>query len=257
MKKLLSFLFILYLSFPVFYLNAKTLHWNQGRGYIPFKYASKEGVWIDNNTDTLQYDYFKLENSSKDFTLSFRARNINGHPTKKYGYRNRAGKSLHISNPHWGCFIVCEKEVFALKVNCGEKMSANEPVPSLEVALFKLANHDEKIKSVSLTEGVNPYDGDNIWRISVEKSKLNIYSGDKVLNNILSTYCNSQIKGFGFYAGWGDELLITDISADTCYAVRQENHCTGRPRLCGAVWAESNAGYVQSGAEGVGICRCI
>ena len=203
-------------------MEAKTMYWNKGRGYRPFQYASTEGIYIDNKTDTLQYDYYLLENPVNTFSLNFRAKNLNGHPTKKYGYTTFQGKSSHISNPHWGFFIICEKDTIVVQVKGGEEMSATEPIPSLDVTLYNLAFNKEKEVARSLTKGINPYDGDNIWNVAVNKGKLNITAGDRNLKEILEVPCLSRLKGFGFFAGWGDKLLISDISAD--YALEKEHN---------------------------------
>ena len=222
MKNFLITLFIFLIGFGNFSLESKTRYWNKGRGYRPFRYATTEGIFFDNKTDTLQYDYFSLDKATEDFSLTFRAKNINGHPTKKYGYITSEGKSSHVSHPHWGFFIAGEKDTIVVQAKGGEKMSATEPIPSLDISLYNLAFNKKKPVVQSLTEGINPYDGDNIWKVRLSKGNLIITAGDRLLKEILDTPCRSNIKGFGFFAGWGDKLLISDISID--YSFEEENN---------------------------------
>lgn len=214
MNRFLIFTLTILLGFVNANLDAKTLYWNKGRGYEPFSYSTKEGVLIENHSDRLKYDYFKLDNPTKDFTLTFRAKNINGHPSKKYGYITSDGNSAYVSNPHWGFFIICECDTLVFKINGSEKMSANESVAALAIDLYNLSSFKQKNKSLSFTEELNPYDGDNIWKINVTHEKLILNAGNRQLNYILETPCISDITGFGFFAGWGDKLLISDISAE-------------------------------------------
>lgn len=189
------------------------LHWNFGRSYQPFKYATPDGILIENTSDTLQYDYLSLNVPAKEFVLDFRAKNINGNPSKKYNYYNKKGQLVSIGNPHWGFIINCLKETFVITVKGSEKFTALEPVSSLEITVYNLTT--AKSESKVLTDKVNPYDGDNLWMVKVVDGILSLYSGNKSLNHILNTPCHSAIKGFGFFAGWGDKIKISDINVIT------------------------------------------
>lgn len=195
-------------------LNAKSIYWNKGRGYTPFNNATNEGILIENHRDNLKYDYFNLENPSEDFSLVFRAKNLNGHPSKKYGYITSTGESAYISNPHWGFFVTCLNDTLVFKIKGSEKMDANESVAALEIELYNLAAIKQKTLSLSITEDLNPYDGDNIWKVNISRDKLSLTAGNRQLKKILETPCSSDITGFGFYAGWGDKLLVSDIAVN-------------------------------------------
>ena len=203
---------VLSFIFAFLALNAygRSIHWNRGRGYSPFEYATKEGILFNNTSDTLEYDYFALPAPSRDLILNFRAKNINGHPSKKYNYYNNRGKSVGISNPHWGFFIYCLRDTFAVTVKTGEKFTALEPMPGMEISLHNLRRGSKE--SVTLTDKVNPYDGDNLWNIEVSDGILDISVGDHEMNSILNYPIRTEIFGFGFFAGWGDSLLISDIN---------------------------------------------
>ena len=227
MKKFIGiFITILFVSTQLSF--GKILHWNLGRTYHPFKYASREGILIENDTDTLKYDYFALDTPSGDFSLDFRAKNINGNPSKKYQYYNSKGQLVGIGNPHWGFFINCLKETLAITVKGGEKFTALEPVPSLNVTIHNL--NTGYSQSINLTDKVNPYDGDNLWMVNISDGILNLSAGNKNINSVLSFPCNSEVKGFGFFAGWGDNLKISDINV-VCEDNEEENLPSYAPDL--------------------------
>lgn len=62
------------------------LHWNQSRGYEPFRYATPHGIHINNSSSGNIVDYYNFETASHGFTLSFRAANLNAHPSKQFTY---------------------------------------------------------------------------------------------------------------------------------------------------------------------------
>lgn len=221
-------------------INAKTIYWNKGRGYRPFNYSTRDGILIDNRTDTLEYDYYSLSESTKDFSLTFRAKNLNGHPTKKYEYENSYGKKFHISNPQWGFFITTERDTLLVKLNGGEKMTATDPVPSLDISFYNFAIQKSHLIKESLTDGFNPYTGDNLWKIIVAKDRFIINGGDKSLKNILEIPMSASVTGFGFYAGWGEKLLISDIAVS--FSTKEEE-----PEVISIV--DLNAHFQNSGDE--------
>ena len=215
--------------FPIIFFSlitmmGKSLHWNKGRGYDSFRYATQNGIIIDNQTDTLQYDYYSLPNATKQFNLSFRAKNINGHPSRKYPYYNKKGQQRNVGNPHWGFFIYCLRDTIAVTIKGGEKFTALEPMPSMEISVHNLTKRMNK--TVSLTEKINPYDGDNLWTLNFANRLLTINTGNHDLNPVISFPCNTDVTGFGFFAGWGDKLQISDIKVEfiSLEAEEQENY---------------------------------
>lgn len=211
-RSLIFSLTLILLSVCSLRIQGETLHWNEGRGYHGFKYGGRNGLYIDNKTDTLQYDYFSLNTLSKDFSLKFRAKNLHGHPSKKYQYFSGKGKIMSLGNPHWGFFITGDRDTVAVTVKGGEIMTAGEPLPSLEIALYNVKQ--SRKETISLTKNINPYDGDNLWRVELAEGKIMISAGDHNLNEIVSGNFSGEISGFGFLAGWGDELLVSDISVE-------------------------------------------
>lgn len=204
--------FILLFSVVIF-SHAETLHWNKGRGYSPFRYATQAGILIENSTDSLVYDYFSLPYPSHDFKLKFRAKNINGHPARKYPYLNSHGKTVNISNPHWGFFLTTNRDTVAITLKGGEKSGAFEPTPSLDVTFYYFST--KKSETLSLTDKINPYDGDNLWQISVTENNFSIAAGNRDLNIIYQSHNTfGEVSAFGFFAGWGDALLVSDIRAE-------------------------------------------
>ena len=192
--------------------TAHTLHWNQGRGYQPFVYETKEGILIENPTDSTRYDSFKLGLSSRDVILSFRAKNINGQPARKYQYITQGKKEIDISNPSWGFFILLDRDTIIFEVKGGEKVSAIESLPCLYLDVK--GKQFEKNESLVLTNNINPYNGDNLWKISVAQGEMIVETGDHNLNRVFERHLRGDVTGFGFYAGSGGKILISDIDID-------------------------------------------
>ena len=189
--------------------NAQTLNWNKGRGYLPFQYATPEGILIDNPTDTLKYDYFRLPVSTDNFSLNFRSRNINGSPSKKYHYLTQGKKNVNTTNPHWGFFLTFENDTLVFNLKGGEKLTPLESVACLNLTMYQLSGG--VTKSECLTEKINPYDGDNLWNLSLSNGTIELRGGDRGVHRIMEYGCKSPLTGFGFLAGWGDKLLVKDI----------------------------------------------
>lgn len=202
--------------------SAETLNWNKGRSYLPFKYATADGIIIDNPTDTLKYDYYPLSVRTSEFSLNFRARNINGNPSKKYSYLNHQGKRVAIRNPHWGFFITSLSDTLIYTVRSGEKVNAMETVPCLEITQYTMRDYGFGMRErrqqeglrKEITESFNPYDGDNFWTVNIADGILTLYGGDTHQVKLFDIGIGSYITGFGFFAGWGDKVKISDIRAE-------------------------------------------
>ncbi|MCH5239703.1 MAG: LysE family translocator [Muribaculaceae bacterium] len=192
--------------------KGETIHWNKGRGYQPFIYSTPAGIKIENESDTLKYDYYALPRLADGFTLRFRACNINGNPKKRYTYITQGKKTLRTSNPHWGFFITLERDTIAVTVKSSEKVTAIETIPAVEISVYNLATGEKK--RIVRSEKINPYNGDNLWEIRKEDGKIEISGGESELPAIFTSYSLNAVTGFGFFAGWGDSLLVSDIDVD-------------------------------------------
>ena len=194
-------------------LSAKTSrHWNHGRGYSPFKYGTTEGIVINNQSDTLQYDFFRLDKPSDDFYLNFRAKNHNGHPNKKYPYYNGEGGKKIIKNPLWGFFITTETDTFAVTITSREILLEIESVGAADIQFHDFSTGETIVKTLS--KEINPYSGDNLWSVMSSKGTLSFFGGDRGLHEIFSFPSSSPVTGFGFMSGWGCNLLVTDVNLD-------------------------------------------
>ena len=191
----------------------KTVHWNPGHGYHPFKYATRQGIEINNISDTLEYDYFKLDSKSDLLYLTFRAKNFNGNPTKKYHYYNDRKERKYTSNPFWGFFINTEKGPIVITVEGKEIKTEIETTPAIDITIHDYILNRQEKKSVK--RNINPYDGENLWAIRFEKGICRILGSDGTLQDISDYVSGSSCAtGFGFIAGWGTDLLVTDINME-------------------------------------------
>lgn len=184
---------------------------NVSRGFAPFKYASDLGLVIDNSSDTLEWDYFPLPKRSIELIVDFRARNENANPMKKYPYFDKNGVRHLIKNPKWGFFLTFDSDTLAVTVSGKEEMSVPEAIPTAELQVYD--RHGNLIVSKTLSEGLNPYDKDNIWKIDFKNNKVSVEGGNNGLLPLFNLETNSEfITGLGFLASWGSKVLVSDIA---------------------------------------------
>lgn len=210
-------IFLLFIC-TVLSINGTVLNWNKGRGYDDFTYGSKEGVRIENFTDTLEYDYIKLQGETNNFNIKFRSKFLSGNPTKAYSYSNKEGKTIKIKNPQWGFFITGVSDTLVICIRYAEKKEVHESMPCLEIILNNLSTFETQKQYI--TKGFNPYSGENLWSMTLSDNLLSIGGGDKSINSIYELAFNSKITGFGFFAGWGSGILIQDIQVTYDYEPR-------------------------------------
>ena len=212
-----SYIIIAILFSCFVYSNAQdttfTIHWNKARGYSPFKNFSPDGILLDNQSDTLQYEYFKLPEPSSELKLDFRAYNKHASPSKKYPFFTIEGNKRTVKNPFWGFFLTNQKDTLIFTLSGKELNFGIESNPTAEVKFYSHESGKENIFNV--TSGINPYDGENIWSINYSNESLSLYGGDKGLKDIFHLPLKSDsITGFGFIAGWGTDLVISDINLE-------------------------------------------
>lgn len=192
-------------------LHSEIKNWNYGRGYEPFKYATEEGLVIENQSDTLEWDYFHFDNPVKEFTLKFRAANLNGHPARKYKYR-KDNRTMNVSRPHWGFIVTTLTDTIVTSIKTGEKPTMLESDACLDINIYNLTTQKEK--SLKIKGLFNPYDGDNLWRLKGVGKSFEISGGEKDIVIIDTESFDDEITGFGFYAGWGGNLHVSDIEVE-------------------------------------------
>lgn len=192
--------------------SAETLHFNRGRGYLPFKYATTDGIVIDNPTDTVIYDYQRLPLKTENFTIDFRAKNLNGDPTKKYKYITQGKKEVKVTDPNWGFFITGETDTLVFNFKKIEKVTAIETQPAIRITVLNLANGSEK--KVDVTENINRGAGDNLYSLRITSTGTLLKGGYTGMKELLSLPGLRRITGYGFYSGSGGKVAISDISLE-------------------------------------------
>lgn len=214
----LSFIVLTFLSLLGIngFAGEKTLYFNASRGFAPFKHATEQGIVIDNQSDTLQWDYLPLSSKCEEFTADFRARNENANPMKKYPYYDEFGVKNMVKNPKWGFFLTLDSDTIVVTVSGKEENTLPEPTPTAKIQVF--GSQGIEIESKTLVEGLNPYDKDNIWKIDFRNNTLSIEGGNNGLIPLFNLVTDSEfITGFGFLASWGSKLVVSDIALTTQY----------------------------------------
>lgn len=192
--------------------NATTLNWNQGRGYSPFVYSTSDGILIDNKSDSLQYDYYSLPEPAEELKLKFRSKNYHGHPSKQYEFYTGSGSSQTVKNPFWGFFFITDSDTIILRITSKEIPRRIESEIATEIIYNSFSNQDTK--EIIVTENMDSYQGDNLWKIDINEKRLKVSGGIKILSPILESQVYNEILGFGFYGSWGEKILISDISVE-------------------------------------------
>lgn len=204
-------------------IKAENFHWNQGRGYLPYNYSTSEGIFIDNISDTLQYTTFYLPRPSENLLLNFRSKNFHGHPGKKYPYFDKEGVESRTSHPHWGFYLITPTNTLVVSLKTGEKRELIESVPSLDMEVLYIdpsvaeqinASEKTKSKKFQICDGIDPFEGENLWWLSKDGDRVKIYCGNKSRGMVGEFTCKEEIEGIGFFAGWGAKILISDINLE-------------------------------------------
>lgn len=169
---------------------AETLHWNKGRGYQGFRFATADGVRITNTSDSVEYDYFQLKDKALSFNLDFRASN--------HGI--------------WGFFLTADTDTVFLKISSGEKERMVEKDPCMVVEYFNAPKSVRLEKTV--ISGVNIYSGPNIWEVSLKDGILSVSAGNTSLHQIINEDFDKKVNGFGFYTAPKGELTVSDINLE-------------------------------------------
>lgn len=210
------------LTIPSIQSKTVTKNWNSSRSYTPFQYATYEGIKIDNESDSLQYDYLRLDEGTDNFYLTFRAKNYHSNPYKKYYYFNSSGKRRSVENPAWGFFLTTPTDTLVYMVKANEAKSDIESQPVLDVTLYDLRKGYKK--SETLNNNINQYDGDNLWSIDYKTGICKVAAGDRSMKEISSYKIpRNKVTGFGFISGWGANILVSDINAEFQEEARRNN----------------------------------
>lgn len=188
-----------------------SLHWNLKRGYSPFHHATPKGIIIENTSDTIQYDFFRMDQPVSGFTLDFRAANLHANPAKKYPFFSSEGVKKLVSNPKWGFFLNLDNDTIIVSVNGKEMPDGIESEHVADINIFKWPY--SLLFSTEIKHNINPYDGDNLWNVNFTDNSLRFRAGTRGLLEFfgMELACDT-LRGFGFFAGWGANIKISDIN---------------------------------------------
>ena len=193
--------------------SAETIYWNKGRSYLPFRNATVDGVILDNLSDSIMLENLPLQSPAEEFNLRFRARNVNGHPSKKYPYTSVKNETLYAKNPAWGFYMTSGNDTLLIKIRTVEKEALPESMPALEVSVN--STFDLKPEVIYLTKNINPFSGDNLWEVINNSGKLEVWAGAQSLTRIYEAMAFPHTDGFSFFAAPGDKVLLSDIELTT------------------------------------------
>lgn len=209
---LLSFLLSAIFSAFIKAEDSSDRFWNHGRGYAPFAHATEKGIEINNHSHATVIDSCVLTNSITDFTLTFRAKSLNSKPAKRYPYTKADGSKGSKASPAWAFFISSPQgrktwfSVFPVEVN--DHVSSSS---ALQIVV-NTDGTDKPVYSATVSSGVNPFDGTNIWRLTNSGQGFILSAGNHSMTELATLHVSDGCKAFGFAASPGASILITDIS---------------------------------------------
>lgn len=214
---LFSLLISLSLSPEAFSKDETTRNWNRGRGYQPFLHATEEGILLENASDTLLYDFIRLDSVGLPLRLSFRSHNFHSDPHKTYFYYNGDGEPRGVKFPKWGFFITSDKETLVVSIESKEKEGILESHPAIELKINYLKSGVSK--NLTIKDKINPYHKDNLWEIEIAKERTCLRAGEKSMSEIFKNLPSlNDLTGFGFFAGWGGKIVFSDIKASYSFS---------------------------------------
>ena len=188
-------------------------YWNHGRGYLPFSHATSEGVLLSNATSSPISDSFTFDSPLPEFSITFRATNINARPGQRYGYMGDDGKTIFRHNPPWGFFISSsEGESLWVSVAAEEIPDAFSSSTKLRIEITD-GESSGQVSEATVNEGIDPFDGPNIWRLASSGQDITLSAGNREMKLIASVpYRLSDCQSFGFTASPAASVLISDIT---------------------------------------------
>ncbi len=244
------FLFILItlytdIAFAADYHNTTNLHWNKSRGYVPFTYASPEGILLTNTTAQPLIDSISLNprqnlTSASSSLLSFRIDNRHAHPSHRYAYTDTHGITHTRKDPPWAILLSdtnggrCWITVSKTEINDDIISSSSGTVVTISIASPKntdsvtdaLPPAEKNVSSAGNTtlsetilaqqtfkDHTLPFAGETLWNIELSDGHLHIVAGATQPIEIADIPVGlSTLSSFGFVSSPAGEILISDIT---------------------------------------------
>lgn len=191
-------------------------YWNKSRGYNPFTHATPDGIRIDNKSPSPTADAFDFDIPHQSFTLSFRASNLNGHPSGRFSHKSTDGTTVYRKKPEWQFFIVQNHvDTMWFTVRQVENPDAFSSTAALVVD-YSFRTHIPVIEFTSVSENIDCYSGLNIWKIDISPQSIEISVGNSSLRPVMRLPGNgNKFTAFGFAASPAAHLLVSDIILST------------------------------------------
>lgn len=191
--------------------TATCIYWNKDRGYAPFKYATPSGVEIHNQTSYDISDAITFPMPSDNFSLQFRAANLSADPSRRSSHSTTDGKTSSRYMPEWGFFLVSaagDTTSFTI-----QSVEHADPFSSSAALKIKTSRNGFIIQETIKSDGLNPYDGKNTWKINVSPRNIGILAGKSELASVIDISGNyHKFSSFGFLSSPAAHLKASDIA---------------------------------------------
>lgn len=191
----------------------KSLNWNRGRGYNPFRYATPDGITICNRSDSIVYDCIPLNRPTSELSITFRASNRAFHPSKKATYTSTDRRKHTAKNPAWSFMLIStDNDTLSITVRAIEQSDQISSSSGLcvEAVFFDKA---VKITTCPPSKKFDCYTGTNFWHLSIKNKTITLSGGNRDENMVFECpYKSKDCSSFGFAAYPGADITLTDIS---------------------------------------------
>ncbi|MDE5886150.1 MAG: hypothetical protein K2H46_01035 [Muribaculaceae bacterium] len=215
-RLLILILILISVDFPLLSHRPATpqgWRWNKGRGYEPFKFATEDGLSIDNISHLPLSDIFTLPTSLNDFSLSFRASNSHAHPQKRFPFIKPDGSQQRVAAPAWSLVLIFNhSDTLRISIRSTAKKAMENEVSASEISLLSSVPPLSSSVIIDNTE-LDCHTGINYWEIRKADSSLYVNAGSRSpLRILVAQLPDIPLTGFGFEADPAALINITDIA---------------------------------------------
>lgn len=185
---------------------------NAGRGYGPSPHATALGIELDNRSDTLLSEMWRLETPSEAFDVTLRVTDRHSHPQKGYAYTDARGSRHSVRQPGWTLLAIGGGDTVAISVRAREGDFDGVSTRQL-VVLTANSNRKGLLAEKSEADGLDANGAANAYRLRRDGDGWTLYGGRREEKRLLGFRCAAPpTEAAGVAAYPGGSILATDIS---------------------------------------------
>lgn len=188
------------------------VNYNAGRGYGPSPHATALGIELDNRSDTLLSEMWRLETPSEAFDVTLRVTDRRSHPQKGYAYTDAQGSRHSVRQPGWTLLAIGGGDTVAISVRAREGDFDGVSTRQL-VVLTANSSRKGLLAEKSEADGLDANGAANAYRLRRDGDGWTLYGGRREEKRLLGFRCAAPpTEAAGVAAAPGGSILATDIS---------------------------------------------